>query len=87
MTAEEPHIFSFIVKIWMESPAGAVDPEGLPPTARARWHGQVTHVPSGSSLVFRDLERLPWFVGQYLSGGMAGGGDTAAVRPDSERRE
>lgn len=58
MNLLETHIQSFIIKIWVEE---ADDGRG-----RARWRGQITHVPSGKRSYLRDLNCIEFFMMPYL---------------------
>ena len=54
MDPVEPHIHSFIVKVWQEVVVGDGDEQG--------WRGYVTHVPSGARRYFEDLAEILAFV-------------------------
>lgn len=49
---------SFIVKIWVEEPAGEM---GHP-----TWRGHITHIPSGDRKYFEDLNEIIPFMNPYL---------------------
>ena len=54
----EPHIHSFIVKLWLE--------ETIEETGQILWRGHITHVPSGKRCYLKDLEEIPAFIAPYL---------------------
>lgn len=49
---------SFIVKIWLEEPAGG--------NRRATWRGHITHVPSGERRYLKNLWQIVAFIAPYL---------------------
>jgi hypothetical protein len=49
---------SFIVKLWIDDCAEEV--------SRARWHGHITHVPSGDRSYIEDLDGITAFISPYL---------------------
>ena len=56
----ESDVHSFIVKVWVEKAARKF--------RRARWHGYITHVPSGERRYLKDLDGIKDFVLPYLRG-------------------
>ena len=55
----EAKVHSFIVKLWWEE---ACDEPGV-----ARWHGYVTHVPSGERRYLQELLDILSFVKPYVA--------------------
>jgi hypothetical protein len=53
---DEPLVFSLIVKVTIEGAA----------TGSRRWHGQVTHVPSGRQVYFTGTRELRDILKDYL---------------------
>jgi hypothetical protein len=49
---------SFIVKLWMETTNAGT----------ARWHGNITHVPSGQRKNIRDVTEISMLIAQHLRG-------------------
>jgi len=60
MDLAESTVHSFIVKLWLEDDGGE--------TSRLKWHGYITHVPSGARRSFRKLSEVTDFIGQYIDG-------------------
>lgn len=58
MTAIEPGVHSFIIKIWLE--------ELSEETGQVEWHGHITHVPSGERVYLRELEDTLVFIRSCL---------------------
>jgi hypothetical protein len=58
MDLSEFNTQSFIVKIWLEEPAGKGGP--------AVWRGHITHVPSGERQYLEDLDKIKGFMLPYL---------------------
>lgn len=56
MDLAESTVHSFIVKLWLEA-------EG---ETSLRWHGYITHVPSGARRYFRKLSDITDFIRQYV---------------------
>lgn len=54
----EPHIHSFIIKLWLE--------ETVKESGQILWRGHVTHVPSGERCYLKDLEEVVAFINSYL---------------------
>jgi len=54
----ESQVHSFIVKLWLEE---AGDETG------ARWHGYITHVPSGERRYLQELRDILSFVEPYVA--------------------
>lgn len=54
----EPHIHSFIVKLWLE--------ETIEETGQTLWRGHITHVPSGERRYLKDLEEIAAFIIPHL---------------------
>lgn len=63
MDLAESTVHSFIVKLWLEDESGE--------TSRLRWHGYITHVPSGARRYFRKLSDVTDFIKQYVDGNRA----------------
>ena len=59
MDLAESTVHSFIVKLWLED-----DGE----TSRLKWHGYITHVPSGARRSFKKLSEVTDFIEQYIGG-------------------
>jgi len=55
----QSRLCSFIVKIWTEEISGE-RPDPI------RWHGQVTHVPSGERRFVKRLDDISGFISNYL---------------------
>ncbi len=66
----ESDVHSFIVKVWVEKAARRFRP--------ARWHGYITHVPSGERRYLKNLNGIKTFILPYLKG--VGGGDDDPFR-------
>ncbi len=60
MDLTESTVHSFIVKLWLEDKGGE--------TGRLRWHGHITHVPSGARRYLRELNDIADFIKQYVDG-------------------
>ena len=60
MDLAESTVHSFIVKLWLED---AVSEAG-----RLKWHGSITHVPSGTRRHFKQLSEITDFIEQYVDG-------------------
>jgi hypothetical protein len=60
MDLAESTVHSFIVKLWLE--------DGGSEANRLRWHGHITHVPSGTRRYFKKLSEIPDFIGEYVDG-------------------
>lgn len=58
MDLAESTVHSFIVKLWLED----ADSEA----GRLKWHGSITHVPSGTRRQFRELSEITDFIEQYV---------------------
>ena len=58
MGKPESTIFSFVVKIWVERIAGR--------PRNVRWHGTITHIPSGDRQYFRRLRDIPALIAPHL---------------------
>jgi hypothetical protein len=58
MKLSNPHIHSFIIKIFLDEDAEASD--------RAIWHGYITHVPDGEQKYLKDLGDALVFIKSYL---------------------
>lgn len=58
MHLPESQVDSFIVKLWAEADAE---------TARAEWHGYITHVPDGARRYLKDLDEIKIFIEPYLA--------------------
>lgn len=58
MNLPESRVDSFIVKLWAESDAAS---------ARAEWHGYITHVPDGTRRYLKDLDEIKIFIEPYLT--------------------
>ncbi len=56
----ESDVHSFIVKVWVEKAARRF--------RRARWHGYITHVPSGERRYLKNLDGIRTFILPYLKG-------------------
>ena len=56
----ESDVHSFIVKVWVEKAARRFRP--------ARWHGYITHVPSGERRYLKNLDGIKDFILPYLRG-------------------
>jgi hypothetical protein len=54
----ESDTHSFIIKIWLEETAKE--------SARARWRGHITHIPSGYRRYFKSLDEVSIFIIPYL---------------------
>ena len=63
MDLTESTVHSFIVKLWLEDEGGK--------TSRRRWHGYITHVPSGARRSFKKLSEITDFIEQYVDGNNA----------------
>ena len=59
MDLAESTVHSFIVKLWLE---------GDGETSRLKWHGYITHVPSGARRSFKKLSEVTDFIEQYIDG-------------------
>ena len=59
MDRPERTIHSFIVKIWLQTPATRAAP--------ATWSGQITHVPGGERRYLRNLNGVTAFIAPYLA--------------------
>lgn len=55
MEPADMSVFSVIVKIWVDDSDGA------------RWHGQVTHIPSGEQYYVSRIEDLGLIITRYLA--------------------
>ncbi len=55
----ESDVHSFIVKVWVENARRF---------RRARWHGYITHVPSGERRYLKNLDGIRDFILPYLRG-------------------
>lgn len=53
-----PDTHSFVLKVWVES---RCDSSGV-----ARWRGSITHVPSGRTIYFEDLNDMCGFVVSHM---------------------
>lgn len=60
MEQPEPHIHSFIVKIWVTA--------SITPEQAVSWHGYITHVPEGERHYLRTLEDIAGFIAPYIDG-------------------
>ena len=60
MDLAESTVHSFIVKLWLEDEGGE--------NSRLRWHGYITHVPSGTRRYFKTLSDITDFIKQYVDG-------------------
>ena len=60
MDLAESTVHSFIVKLWLEDEGGE--------NSRLRWHGYITHVPSGARRSFKKLSEVTDFIKQYVDG-------------------
>jgi hypothetical protein len=58
MNLPEPHIHSFIIKIWLEQTGEEF--------GEAKWRGHITHVPSGERKLISDLKQIPPFIVPYI---------------------
>jgi hypothetical protein len=58
MDKPESKAQSFIVKIWLEEPSGAV--------GNTVWRGHITHVPDGERRYLRKLSDIKDFIQPYL---------------------
>jgi hypothetical protein len=58
MALHETTTHSFIVRIWLEEPAGK--------GGSAMWRGHITHVPSGKRRYLKELGDIVDFVQPYL---------------------
>ena len=65
----EYDVQSFIVKVWVEKAARRV--------RRERWHGYITHVPSGERRYLKNLDGIKGFILPYVRGM---GGDPLRLR-------
>jgi hypothetical protein len=59
MDLPESDVQSFIVKLWFE-------PSETKDAPRVRWHGQITHVPSGERRYLKELGEIIAFIEPYL---------------------
>lgn len=59
MDLPDSRVHSFIVKLWLEE-------AGDQPEA-ARWHGYITHVPSGERRYLQELGDIVTFVKPYVA--------------------
>jgi hypothetical protein len=59
MDLPESNVHSFIVKLWLEE---AGEDAGV-----ARWHGYVTHVPSGERRYLQELRDVLSFIRPYVA--------------------
>jgi hypothetical protein len=57
MASSESSIHSFVVRLWLEMPAGEA--------ADAQWRGRIIHVASGAHRYFDDLQEMQDFIRQY----------------------
>jgi len=55
---EEPTAQSFIVKVWVEEPAGQ--------SGRGIWHGHITHVHTGKRRYMKSLDEIEDFIAPHL---------------------
>jgi hypothetical protein len=69
MDLAESTVHSFIVKLWLEDGGE---------TSRLKWHGYITHVPSGARRSFIKLSEVTDFIEQYID-------DDGARVPDRSR--
>ena len=60
MDLAESTVHSFIVKLWLEDQGEE--------TTRLKWHGNITHVPSGARRSFQKLSDVTDFIEQYIDG-------------------
>jgi hypothetical protein len=60
MDLGESTVHSFIIKLWLEDEGGD--------TSRLKWHGYITHVPSGARRYFKKLNEITDFIKQYVDG-------------------
>ena len=58
MDAFDPRIHSFVIRIWLESPASDRKP-GI-------WRGHITHIPSNHKHYFQELDAITAFIARYL---------------------
>lgn len=56
----EYDVHSFIIKVWAEKAARRF--------RRERWHGYITHVPSGERRYLKNLHGIKSFILPYLKG-------------------
>jgi hypothetical protein len=54
MESARVRVFSLILKIWVEDPG------------RSRWHGQITHIPSGEQHYVNSVADAAFIVDSYL---------------------
>ena len=73
MEPPESRVHSFIVKLWLE--------EAGDQSESARWHGYITHVPSGERRYLQELCDIVTFVKPYVA--EIGSGVTQDSRPRS----
>ena len=55
----EPKYHSYLVRLWREGQAGG---EGESPA----WQGEVTHIQSGSKVLFQDMDQLRRYLQEHL---------------------
>jgi len=55
---EEPQTHSFIIKIWLE--------DSREEAGKARWRGQITHVPDGHRKYIEELSDVIFFLLPYM---------------------
>jgi hypothetical protein len=60
----EFHTQSFVIKVWIHE---------LDEGCRMKWHGRITHVPSGENRYVRDLAEITSFIAPYLKNVENGG--------------
>jgi hypothetical protein len=52
------NIFSFIVRVWKETPSSEVDQD--------LWRGHITPIPEGNRHYFTDIDEIPAFMQDYF---------------------
>ncbi len=67
----EYDVQSFIVKVWVEKATRRF--------RRERWHGHITHVPSGERRYLKNLDGIKTFIVPYLKS-VGGGNDPFRLR-------
>lgn len=54
----KPDTHSFVLRVWVE--------DRCEETAQVRWRGSITHVPSGRTRYFEDLNDMCTFVASHM---------------------